>query len=80
LGENAFPELLQNNCKAEKLAAALLPLIAGGPTRDAQIAALARIPERVELQGAAPSQAAADAVLRVLAYSSAGKSRLGGPM
>ena len=41
LGENVFPELLQEDCIGEKLSEALLPLIEGGPERDRQLAGLA---------------------------------------
>ncbi|MFN0218906.1 MAG: lipid-A-disaccharide synthase [Hyphomicrobium sp.] len=78
LGENAFPELLQKDCTAETLEAALKPLIEGGPEREAQLAALARIPSRFAVAGDRPSLAAADATIRVLRDQvSAGKSRLG---
>lgn len=80
LGENAFPELLQNNCTADNLAAALRPLLEGGPARERQLAALARIPSRFEFAGESPSLAAADATLQALRdHRSAGKSRLAGP-
>lgn len=79
LGERAFPELLQEAGTAEALAAALDPLIAGGPERDRQLTALRRLPERMRLASGTPSEAAADAVLRVLARHSEGKSRRGAP-
>ncbi|MGQ0456831.1 MAG: lipid-A-disaccharide synthase [Hyphomicrobium sp.] len=78
LGENAFPEILQYDCTADNLAAALRPLIDGGEKRDAQLAALARIPSKFDLHGLSPSLAAADATLGVLGdQPAAGKSRRG---
>jgi lipid-A-disaccharide synthase len=66
LDENAFPEFLQEDCSAEKLAAALVPLFDGGAARDAQVAALARMPGLVRLPDGTPSGAAAAATLAVL--------------
>ena len=63
LEENAFPELLQEDCTPEKLADALEPLLRDSPERRAQLAALARIPHKMLLDGGAPSDAAADIVL-----------------
>lgn len=63
-GENIYPEYLQEDCEPEKLAAALTPLLAGGPERDAQIAALAKIPDRMGVPFGTPSDAAAACVLR----------------
>jgi lipid-A-disaccharide synthase len=67
LGENVFPELLQEDCVPEKLAAALAPLVEGGPERHRQLAGLERIagvmtPEH----GDAPSERAAAVVLHVM--------------
>lgn len=66
LGERAFPELLQEAGTADALAAALDPLIAGGAERDRQLAALAKIPDRMRLPEGTPSEAAAQAILSVL--------------
>jgi lipid-A-disaccharide synthase len=63
LEENAFPELLQEDCTPEKLAEALEPLLRDSPERRAQLAALARIPHKMLLDGGTPSDAAADIVL-----------------
>jgi lipid-A-disaccharide synthase len=46
LGENAFPEFLQEDCTPEKLADALEPLLRDSPERRSQLAALARIPHK----------------------------------
>jgi lipid-A-disaccharide synthase len=67
LGENAFPEFLQEAATADALSAALQPLMSDTPARARQVDALARIPEKMKLpSGAHPSDAAADVVLRVL--------------
>jgi lipid-A-disaccharide synthase len=66
LDENAFPEFLQEDCSAEALSAALVPLFDGGAAREAQCAALARMPGLVRLPDGTPSDAAAVATLAVL--------------
>jgi lipid-A-disaccharide synthase len=67
LGANAIPELLQEDCTPQRLADALAPLIAGGPARDAQVAALARLDGLMRLPGdEAPSAVAARETLRLI--------------
>lgn len=66
LDENAFPEFLQEDCNAERLSNALIPLLGDSPERTKQLAALARVPARVKLATGTPSEAAAKAVLRLL--------------
>lgn len=63
LEENAFPELLQEDCTPEKLADALEQLLRDTPARRAQMTALARIPHKMLIDGTSPSEAAADIVL-----------------
>jgi lipid-A-disaccharide synthase len=63
LGERIFPELLQEDCTADKLAVALLPLMRGGAERDRQLAGLAQIRQQVLDEGEAPSTRAAKIVL-----------------
>lgn len=64
LGRNAIPELLQTNCTPERLADALVPLIRGGPERDAQLAALRKVNELMRLPtGQTPSELAAAIVV-----------------
>jgi lipid-A-disaccharide synthase len=63
LGENAFPELLQEDCIPEKLAEAVEKLLRDTPERHAQLDALARIPQKMLIDGSSPSEAAADIVL-----------------
>ena len=67
LGENAMPEFVQAECTAERLAAALAPLIAGGEARDRQVAALERIDGLMRLPGdEAPSRSAARVVMAMV--------------
>ena len=73
LGENAFPEFLQEDCTAEKMAPVLSDVLGTSTRRDAQVAALARIPERLKLADGNPSEAAANAVLAVLAACDVGR-------
>ena len=63
LGENAFPECLQERCTPEILSSTIELLIKDTAERRAQLAALARIPERMALTRGTPSEAAADVVL-----------------
>jgi lipid-A-disaccharide synthase len=71
LGENAFPELLQEDCTPEKLSAALGPLLADSPERSAQLSALGKIREKMFLPEGTPSGKAAEVVLAVLDKSGA---------
>jgi lipid-A-disaccharide synthase len=66
LGENAFPEFIQEDCTAEKLSAALLPLLKDSRERCSQLAALSRIREKMFLTEGTPSEAAAQVVLDLL--------------
>jgi lipid-A-disaccharide synthase len=59
------PELLQDECTPDRLAAALSPLLGDGAARVAQIAGLAEIRSRLSLPGTTPSRAAARIVLGV---------------
>ncbi len=69
LGENAFPEFIQEDCTAEKLSAALHPLFTSSPERSAQLAALGKIREKMFLPEGTPSGKAADVVLSLLGTS-----------
>ena len=80
LGEKVFPEFIQNDCTPDNLSRAVSALLHDGDARSRQLAALARIPDKVALASGTPSDAAAAAVLDWLARHSAGKSRRGGPM
>ncbi len=64
--ERPFPQFIQEDCTAEKLSAAVAELLAGEPARRLQLDALARIPDKLLLPHGSPSEAAADAVLRVV--------------
>lgn len=67
LGQNVFPEFVQEDCTAEALAGAVVPLLADSPERDAQLAGLRQIAGRMLLDdGATPSGRAAETVLAVM--------------
>ena len=67
LERRVLPELVQQDCTPDKLAAALVALMRDGPERAAQVAALAELDERMQLPGGvAPSEAAAAAVLETV--------------
>jgi lipid-A-disaccharide synthase len=66
LGEKAFPEFIQQDCTPEKLSSAVGALMSDTDARRNQLAALARIPGKLELDGTTPSEAAARATLSVL--------------
>ena len=70
LGENAFPELKQEDCTGDKLAAALLPLLGDTAERAKQLAALAKVPDKMKVAHGDPSTAAARIVL---AYADRGR-------
>jgi lipid-A-disaccharide synthase len=74
LGENAFPEFIQEECTPERLSAALLPLLKDGPERALQRAALAAIRERMFLPEGTPSGKAADVVLKILNSNAPGRA------
>ena len=63
LGENVVPQTLQRDCTPERLAAALVPLLADTPERRSQIEAFARLDTIMEIGRAAPSDRAAAMVL-----------------
>jgi len=63
LGENIVPEFLQRDCTAERLATALLPLLADTPERRRQIEAFARLDTVMEIGTARPGDRAAALVL-----------------
>jgi len=64
LGEAAFPEFIQQDCKPANLAGGLAAIMADGDPRDHQLAALARIPAILGRAGGSPSVIAADCVLQ----------------
>lgn len=66
LGENAFPEFVQEDCTPEKLARVVATLLDDSDSRRAQLAALDKVPEKLSLESGTPSEAAARATLAVL--------------
>jgi lipid-A-disaccharide synthase len=73
LGENAFPEFIQEACTPENLAEALSLLLRDTPVRRAQTEALERLPQHLVLQEGPPSEIAADVVLN---YAARGREAL----
>lgn len=65
LGENVVPELLQEDCTADQLAAALLPLVSDTPERRRQVEAYRRLDDIMAIGAVAPSAKAAAIVLAV---------------
>ena len=63
LGENVVPEFIQDDCTAEKLGDALVPLIGDTIERRRQIEAFAKLDRIVEFDARTPAQRAADIVL-----------------
>jgi lipid-A-disaccharide synthase len=64
IGENVVPEFLQHDCIPQRLADALVPLLASSPERARQIEAFARLDYIMAVEGT-PSANAAAAVLKV---------------
>jgi lipid-A-disaccharide synthase len=63
LGENVFPEFIQECCTPPNIADALAPLLSDTHERAKQATALARVPAALQVEGLAPSEAAAAIVL-----------------
>jgi lipid-A-disaccharide synthase len=63
IGQNVVPELVQEECTPERLAAALVPLIGDTPERRRQIAAFSWLDTIMEIGSRAPAARAADIVL-----------------
>jgi lipid-A-disaccharide synthase len=63
LGQNVVPELLQEECTPERLAAALVPLIEDTPERRRQVEAFSWLDTVMEIGSRAPAARAADIVL-----------------
>ena len=66
IGENVFPELLQEECTPEKLTAELAPLLADTPERRTQLTGLATITDRMVLDEGTPSERAAETTLAII--------------
>jgi lipid-A-disaccharide synthase len=63
IGENVVPEFLQEDCTAEKLAGALVPLVGDTPERQRQIEAFSRLDAIMQIGKNAPATRAAEVVL-----------------
>ncbi|MCH9807471.1 MAG: lipid-A-disaccharide synthase [Alphaproteobacteria bacterium] len=68
LDENAFPELLQEDCEPVRLADAVELLLKDTDDRKRQLEALARIPGKLTIDGPSPSEAAAKQVVAMLEH------------
>lgn len=66
LGQNAFPEFIQEDCTPQQLAAALGAIILDGPARTAQLDALSQVADKLRLETGTPSDKAAQIVLQHL--------------
>jgi lipid-A-disaccharide synthase len=60
------PELLQDDCRPERLAAALVALISGTSERERQLAAFAQLDRIMRIGTEPPAARAADVVLSLL--------------
>jgi lipid-A-disaccharide synthase len=63
VGQNVVPELVQDDCTAEKLADALAPLMADTPERRRQVEAFATLDAIMEIGSRIPAASAAEIVL-----------------
>jgi lipid-A-disaccharide synthase len=63
LGQNVVPELVQEECTPDRLAAALAPLLGDTPERRRQVDAFATLDAVMEIGSRAPAARAADIVL-----------------
>jgi lipid-A-disaccharide synthase len=75
LGETVVPQFLQHDCTAERLAAALLPLIGDGAERQRQIEAFSRLDAVMGIGKLAPAACAADIVLGLARGGVQGRER-----
>src|SRR5512139_409220 len=74
LGDNVVPEFLQRDCTADRLAAALLPLLSDTPQRRSQLEAFSRLDTLMEIGKASPSDRAASVVLNCASGKSMAQS------
>lgn len=74
LGDNVVPEFLQRDCTADRLAAALLPLLSDTPQRRSQLEAFSRLDTLMEIGKASPSDRAASVVLNCASCKSMAQS------
>mgnify|MGYP005809868911 CR=1 FL=1 len=75
LGENRIPELLQENCRPEALAAAVAALLGEGAERAGQRAAFAAIEAHLRIDAETPSDVAAQQLCRIIATKNDNKAR-----
>ncbi len=66
IGENVFPEFIQDDCTPEKLAGALAPLFSDTPERRRQLAGLETIAAKMVLDNSTPSERAAETAIAVI--------------
>ncbi len=66
IGENVFPEFIQEDCEPETLSSALAPLFSDTPELQRQRAGLDGIADRMLLSGTTPSERAAEVALDVI--------------
>jgi lipid-A-disaccharide synthase len=69
IGENVVPEFIQEDCTADRLAAALGEILSDTPMRQRQLKAFARIDDIMSTGNQPPSVRAADIVLTMLRKS-----------
>jgi len=75
LGKNVVPEFLQHDCTAERLAAALVPLLQDTVERRRQIEAFSQLDDIMEIGKAKPSVHAASLVLEMIGSRSGSRQR-----
>jgi len=66
IGENVFPEFIQDDCTPEKLSEALAPLFSETPERQRQLDGLAEIADKMILENDTPSARAAATSLAII--------------
>jgi len=66
IGENVFPEFIQDDCTPEKLSEALAPLFSETPERQRQLDGLAEIADKMILEMDTPSERAAATSLAII--------------
>ena len=66
LGENAVPEFIQEDCTADNLAAALVPLFSDTAERRRQLEAFSRLDAIMQIGSSEPAARAAEIVLEVV--------------
>jgi lipid-A-disaccharide synthase len=79
IGENVVPELLQEDCTPQKLAAAMLPVVGDSEPRRRQIAAFGRLDTIMKIGGPSPSAKAAGIVLDAARLGRRGVANLAFP-